>query len=97
MLAAWRRQGLGGGINWYRAALRNARPLPDPVPIIRTPTMLIWGENDRALGKELTYGTDRYVEDLQTHYLPGTSHWVQQEQPGLVSSLIREHVERNSR
>jgi len=94
MLAAWRSQGLGGGINWYRAALRDSRPLPDPVPVIATPTLMIWGENDRALGKELTHGTDEYVENLDLHYVPQASHWVQQEEPQLVSSLIRAHVER---
>ena len=95
MLAAWRRQGLGGGINWYRAALRDQRPLPDPVPIIETPTLMIWGEKDRALGKELTYGTDEYVTDLDLHYVPNASHWVQQEEPDIVNSLIRAHIEKH--
>ena len=57
---------------------------------------MIWGENDRALGKELTNGTDDYVADLDLHYVPNTSHWVQQEEPELVTSLIRRHLERTS-
>jgi pimeloyl-ACP methyl ester carboxylesterase len=91
-LASWRRQGLSGGINWYRAAVRNRQPLPDPVPVIQAPTILIWGENDRALGKELTYGTEQYVNDLEVQYLPGTSHWVQQEEPGRVNELLLRHL-----
>ena len=93
-LDSWRRRGLGGGINWYRAALRQRRPLPDPLPTIETPTTLIWGENDVALGKELTYGTEDYVADLTVHYLPGVSHWVQQEAPGQVNGFLREHLAR---
>ena len=96
MLAGWRQQGLGGGIDWYRAVFRQRIPLPNPVPIIEVPTLMIWGENDRALGKELTNGTDDYVADLDLHYVPNTSHWVQQEEPELVTSLIRRHLERTS-
>jgi pimeloyl-ACP methyl ester carboxylesterase len=93
-LEGWRRQGLGGGINWYRAVVRDRRALPEPVPVITAPTTLIWGENDVALGKELTYGTDEYVEDLEVHYLPGISHWVQQEAPDEVNGFLREHFAR---
>jgi epoxide hydrolase 4 len=95
-LAAWRRQGLHGGVEWYRAAVRHARPLPDPVPLIQVPTLLIWGERDSALGKELTHGTDQYVRDLRIEYLPEASHWVQQEEPDRVNALILEHLRRAS-
>ncbi|MGH2608105.1 MAG: alpha/beta fold hydrolase [Tepidiformaceae bacterium] len=94
MLAGWRRQGLAGGINWYRAAVRRRKPLPDPVPHITLPTTIIWGENDVALGKELTDGTDAYVDRLTIHYLPGVSHWVQQEAPEQVNAFLREHLSR---
>ena len=94
MLESWRLQGLGGGVNWYRAAMRDRKPLPEPVPRITAPTTLIWGENDVALGKELTYGTEEYVDDLTVHYLPGVSHWVQQEAPLQVNDFLREHFAR---
>lgn len=91
-LAAWRRQGLAGGINWYRAAIRNRRRLPEPVPVITVPTLMVWGERDLALGKELTVGTGEYVENLRIEFLPESSHWVQQDDPARVNELIREHV-----
>ncbi len=92
-LAAWRRQGLDGGINWYRALFRHPRRLPNPAPRVMAPTLLIWGEDDVALGKELTYGTEEYVEQLVVHYLPHTSHWVQQEEPAAVNRLLLAHLE----
>ena len=49
---------------------------------------MIWGEEDVALSKETTYGTERYVEDFTIRYLPGVSHWVQQEAPETVNSMI---------
>jgi pimeloyl-ACP methyl ester carboxylesterase len=95
-LAGWRRQGLTGGINWYRAVVRRPRPLPDPVPLIRVPTTLIWGEDDAFLGKELVQGTDEYVHDLQVHMLPATSHWVQQEEPDKVNAFLLTHLAKAS-
>ena len=57
--------------------------------VLNVSTLMIWGENDTALGKELTYGTEAYVEDFQIRYIPNCSHWVQQEQPELVNQYIR--------
>lgn len=91
-LDSWREHGLGGGINWYRALFRHPRRLASPPPLVEAPTLLIWGENDRALGKELTFGTDEYVQDLRIEYLPGVSHWVQQEAPAQVNRLLSEHI-----
>jgi pimeloyl-ACP methyl ester carboxylesterase len=78
-------------INYYRN-------LPDYLSkeqfwsILTMPTLLIWGEEDKALGKELTYGTEKYVQDLRIRYIPNCSHWVQQEQPQLVNQLMREFL-----
>lgn len=79
---------LSAGINYYRAALRGTllNPFSKPPPleelIIRVPTLLIWGEQDHALGIELTQDLDAYFEaPFEIHYVPDTSHWVQQEQP----------------
>jgi pimeloyl-ACP methyl ester carboxylesterase len=55
---------------------------------IEVPTLMIWGEVDAALGKELTYGTNTYVADLTLRYLPNVSHWVQQEAPETVNAMI---------
>ncbi|AFY81126.1 alpha/beta fold hydrolase [Oscillatoria acuminata] len=60
--------------------------------VLEIPTLMIWGENDTALGKELTYGTESYVRNLQIHYIPNCSHWVQQEQPEQVNQYMREFL-----
>jgi pimeloyl-ACP methyl ester carboxylesterase len=57
-------------------------------PVIQTPTLIVWGEGDAVLGKELTYATGKYVEDLQIRYLAGVSHWVQQEAPEVTNAMI---------
>ena len=54
---------------------------------------MIWGEEDFALGKELTLGTERYVRDLDLHYIPGVGHYVQQEAPERVNELLLAHLQ----
>ena len=77
-------------INYYRAMVRGgaARQKALGMPRIETPTLMIWGEEDIALGKETTYGTDAHVRDLTLRYLPGVSHWVQQEAPETVNAML---------
>jgi pimeloyl-ACP methyl ester carboxylesterase len=53
---------------------------------------MIWGENDTALGKELTEGTEEYVQNFRIRYIPNCSHWVQQERPELVNQYMREFL-----
>lgn len=78
-------------INYYRALVRGggaARQRKLGYPVIDTPTLMLWGERDIALGKETTYGTERWVRDLTLRYLPNASHWVQQEAPETVNSML---------
>jgi epoxide hydrolase 4 len=95
-LGAWRRQGLDGGVNWYRALFRRPPRLPKALPTIACPAVLIWGDEDQFLGKELTGGTEEYVTSLEVHHLPHISHWVQQEDPAEVNRILAEHLARAS-
>ncbi|HEY2359245.1 MAG TPA: alpha/beta hydrolase [Phenylobacterium sp.] len=79
-----------GMINWYRAAMRRQGKLGGPWPVIETPTLIVWGEQDAALGIELLDGTEEYVRDLTVRRLPGVSHWVQQEAPAAVNSILED-------
>jgi epoxide hydrolase 4 len=78
-------------INYYRNIIRGLRDRSD-WRVLEVPTLMIWGEKDLALGQELTYGTEDYVRDLQIHYIPNCSHWVQQEKPQLVNNYMREFL-----
>jgi len=83
-------------LNWYRAMRHVPADMPRFVanpPILDTPTLMIWGEHDSALGKELTYGTDKLVRDFTIHYLPDVSHWVQQEAPEQVNAILEEWLQ----
>jgi epoxide hydrolase 4 len=76
-------------INYYRAAMRAGNKAMNPQPgTVDTPTLMIWGLEDTALDRATTLGTDQYVKDLTLRYLPGVSHWVQQEAPEKVNAMI---------
>lgn len=82
-------------LSYYRA-LRRGKMLQwargGPPAVVRMPTLMIWGEQDHALGKELTFGTAELVPDLRIRYLPDASHWVQQDQPEAVTQLMLEFL-----
>jgi pimeloyl-ACP methyl ester carboxylesterase len=79
-------------INYYRANfLQIGRDQPSPR--IDVPTLMIWGEQDAALGIEMTEGYEPYVADFSLCRLPGVSHWVQQEASEKVNQLMRDWLE----
>ncbi|MEG4532673.1 alpha/beta hydrolase [Microcoleus sp. D2_18a_D3] len=89
--AAAKRGALTATINYYRNLAGGFLDRQN-WSVLQVPTLMIWGENDAAFGKELTYGTADYVRDFQIQYIPNCSHWVQQEQPQLVNRYIRDFL-----
>ena len=89
--AAAKRGALTAMLNYYRNIFQQ-RMLNPSWGVLEVPTLMIWGENDTALGKELTYDTAAYVRDFQIKYIPNCGHWVQQEQPELVNQYMREFL-----
>lgn len=89
---------ISAAINYYRANFRSgfmARTGTDDWidRTIAAPTMLIWGEQDFALGKELTYNMEPlFTGPFEIDYIPSAGHWVQQEEPELVSAYMREFL-----
>ena len=101
---AAKRGALTAMINYYRAIFQSlfagdceaSRRHRQEWRTLDIPTLTIWGENDTAFGKELTYGTGSYVRNWQAKYIPNCSHWVQQEQPALVNTYMREFLTESS-
>ncbi|MFT4881287.1 MAG: pimeloyl-ACP methyl ester carboxylesterase [Natronomonas sp.] len=82
-------------LNYYRAQFRGGvgRELRSLVgrerdTTVRVPTMVVWGEQDRALGTELLDGLGAFVPDLRVERLPAASHWVQADAPDRVTDLL---------
>ena len=76
-------------INYYRAAARSRVTRGK----IKAPTLLIWAEDDFALGIELSRGMDGLFErQPRVEYIPDTSHWVMEERPEVVNRLLLEFL-----
>src|SRR5436189_112588 len=102
-LVAWSQPGaLTGGLNYYRAA-GVGPPAADGGPArsfgaepsrlaVTVPTLVIWGERDRALLPGNLDGLERFVDDLTIERVPDGSHWCIHEQPALVNRLIRQFL-----
>ena len=88
--------GLPAGL---RRFLYGDRPLPAPRrtladwPKITAPTLLVWGEQDVALERSLTEGMEPlFAGPFAVRYIPDSGHWVQQEQPELVTRWLLEFL-----
>lgn len=80
---------LTAAINYYRRGLRSTGGIFNGTGLrVAAPTLLIWGEEDAYLGRELLAGTERFVPDLQVRTIAGCSHWAQQDRPDLVTKWI---------
>ena len=84
------REGLTGGLNWYRA--NHIEDLGVPV-VEGVPTLFIWSDQDAALGREAAEVTDRYVNaPYRFVVIEGVDHWVPEKVPDRVNELLLEHV-----
>jgi len=103
---AWSQPGaLTGSLNYYRASplypptstedkeqIKSILNLPKEMLAVRVPTLVIWGEQDRALLTGNLDGLEEYIEDLTLKRIPDGTHWVIHEQPELVNALIRDFI-----
>ncbi len=95
--AAWRKSGLRGMINWYRASplivADPGAPVQVPEPPherfeVRCPHLLIWGMNDTALLPEATEGLEAFVPDLTRAEIKDADHWVLHQKPHEIARIV---------
>ncbi|GMR49462.1 hypothetical protein PMAYCL1PPCAC_19657, partial [Pristionchus mayeri] len=56
-------------------------------------TLILWGEEDPFLVKEgATLSAHEWCEDATLHFIPGASHWIQQDEPDVVNKHIDEFL-----
>jgi pimeloyl-ACP methyl ester carboxylesterase len=92
------RQGLQGGLNYYRASpLRpataqdpgaSAVQIPPEALHISMPTLVLWAQDDVALLPCLTEGLAQHVPDLKLVPIAQATHWVVHEKPERVIQEI---------
>jgi pimeloyl-ACP methyl ester carboxylesterase len=55
-----------------------------------TPTLLLFGEGDFAIGKSFLRGYEPYVDDFKLELVPDTGHFIVDERPELVTERVLE-------
>jgi len=101
---AWSQPGAYSGmLGCYRAMMR-ARPTPPVRPTtqgavgtrqpVSAPTLLLWGAQDRFLGRELAEASIKKCSQGQLVFLDDATHWLHHEQPERVNALIHEFLSR---
>lgn len=79
-------------INYYRESLAPQGLLnPVVLPKFAKPTLIIWGENDLALDKDLAEMSKPYAENVKIHYIQG-SHFIQTDRPDEVNQALGDFV-----
>jgi pimeloyl-ACP methyl ester carboxylesterase len=76
---------LAAMINWYRAVFRGKH-----IDTRRTevPALVVWGEKDRHLGREIATPSPDLVPNARVVFVPEATHWVQHDAPGLVNDEL---------
>ena len=91
-VAAFRKSGFRGGLNWYRNLARNwALLAPWAGATIRQPALFIAGERDAVVGwsRKAIERLPKTLPDLRgLHLILGAGHWVQQERPEEVNAAL---------
>src|SRR5262249_26873102 len=79
-------------INYYRAAMRRTVTKPLRFARIDAPTLVIWGEKDHYLGRDLATPDPERVPHARVERVPRATHWVQHDAPERVNELLLEFI-----
>ena len=86
--AAWAEpNALTSMVHWYRAALRY-RHAPYPDPVVKMPTLMIWGRHDQFLGPGVARSSYALCETARLEWIEEATHWVHHEEPDRVNRLL---------
>lgn len=89
--AAWSKPGaLTAMLNWYRALLRKDL-LTEPLPHIKSRTLVIWGRDDKFVVPDLAEKSRALCMQGSVSYLDA-AHWVQHDEPDRVNALLLEFL-----
>jgi pimeloyl-ACP methyl ester carboxylesterase len=85
--------GLTGPINYIRAIYKTRSFFfPRTRKTIDIPTLLLWGDCDLFLKKEMADRHDSVCSNLTVKHIPNCSHWVQQDVPDLCNQYMTDFL-----
>lgn len=93
-VAAWSQPGaLSAMIGWYRAMFKAVEPGTRRryARRIQMPTLILWGEQDIALGVELAEESVNWLENGRLIRYPDNTHWIVDELADEVAAQLKAH------
>jgi pimeloyl-ACP methyl ester carboxylesterase len=85
--AWWRKDAITSMLNWYRAVVQMP-PKISSDPRIKVPTLILWGVQDEALGREMAQPSLDLCEEGKLVFFESSSHWVQLD----ASEAVNKHL-----
>jgi pimeloyl-ACP methyl ester carboxylesterase len=84
-------------LNWYRSAFAGGSTLARPdVPKITVPTLYLWGREDMSVGEMAATATKDFVSASYAFVpIDGAGHFLAEEVPEPVTSLLLAHLAEN--
>ena len=83
------RTGFRGGLNWYRAADRNADEMDAPKgPQLHIRSMMVTAGKDTILKPEMAAAMPMLIPGIRMEHIEDCAHWTQQERPAEVNALL---------
>lgn len=88
---------MASGLNYYKATtlypgndsqLAEVADANADAFILRMPTLILWGMQDRYLLAGCLDGLEQFAPDLQLHTYDDASHWIVHEMPERINTMI---------
>lgn len=91
---AFERSGFRGPINWYRNFSRNWRASASLPQTVSLPSLMIAADSDPFFPPSSVEPMQKYVTDLETHFIKNCGHWTQAEQPEELARIATDWLTR---
>lgn len=73
-------------INYYRALFQYQSDFSRTE--VSAPVLVLWGNQDMALGEEMIDATQKYCGDIRIRKIANASHWLNQDVPDIVNKYM---------
>jgi len=91
-LRVFRQEGaLTGALNWYRGSMSGASPR-QPIGMISNPTLMIWGNQDQAIGRKSIDATPALMSGYYRLLELDAGHWLIQEAEDAIADAVITHL-----
>ena len=85
--AWWRKDAITSMLNWYRAVIQMHPDISGDLRI-RVPTLILWGAQDAALGREMAQSSLELCDQGKLVFFENSSHWVQHDEAEAVNKHL---------